>query len=515
MTAVARTDSGLVRGIDDGPTSVFRGIPFAAPPVGELRFAPPAPVVAWEGERDATAFGPSSLQNVDPLSMVMPGAERYYYSPATALFAEDCLYLNVVTPAADDMERPVLVWIHGGGFATGSGSGEWFEGTNLVTKNDVVLVTINYRLGILGNLYLGDLDPDASNMGLRDQVAALRWVRRNIARFGGDPANVTVFGQSAGGMSVASLMVSPLASGLFDRAIVQSGNASTFTPKDTASAATEAVIEALQLKPGNTIEQLRSVSTLRLLEVQRTLQVRLFPTLDGTAIPTDPLAEVRQGHSARVPLLIGTTAEELKLFHLLGLPIPGPGFDLEAALNNLLGNQAASLASDAARLYRESDRGSDQQLWDLAISDAGFVLPSRDLADAHASAGHPTFAYEFAFRSTALKGAIGSAHEVDVPFVFDALDLPGVSELVGAESVRDPATRSLAIEASVAWTTFARTGAPSSPSVPDWPRYYQRNRETVVLDRVITVEHELHTERLDFWQRHAPKDALFALLGRE
>ena len=513
MSETVSTEAGVLRGAGEGPVTVFRGIPFAAPPVGLLRFAPPTEVEPWDGVRAATEFGPSPMQNIDPLSMVVPGAERYYYTPSSAQFSEDCLYLNVCTPAADGKKRPVMVWIHGSGFVTGSGSGEWFDGTNLVTKNDVVLVSINYRLGILGYLYLGDFDPSLSNPGLRDQATALRWVRRNIERFGGDPDNVTVFGQSAGGMAVASLMVSPLGVGLFDRAIVQSGNASSFVSKERAQSTTRAVIDALQLGPGDEVEQLREVSTLRLFEVQRTLASRFFPTMDGNSLAIDPLAEVRGGNAANVPLLIGTTAEELKLFHLLGFPVPEDGFDLEGALRGFFGGAPAGVAAEAAQLYRSSSPGGAGQLWDLATSDAGFVLPARDLADAHAAAGRASYLFEFAIKSTAFGGIVGAAHEVDVPFVFDALHKPGVDGLLGTELVSDPAAQSLAAEVGAAWTTFARTGSPASASIGEWPRYEARDRATVILDRVISIENNHNAERLDFMSAHAPSGALFALLG--
>jgi para-nitrobenzyl esterase len=504
-TEIAATSAGLVRGaIERDGIVVFRGIPFAAPPTGELRFAPPAPVTAWEGERAAIDFGPSSLQNVDPLSMVIPGAERIYYPPRTGLFAEDCLYLNVCTPGVDDEARPVLVWIHGGGYMTGSGSAEWYDGTNLALKNDVVIVTFNYRLGILGGLFLGDIDSSAANFGLRDQVAALDWVRCNISQFGGDPQNVTIFGQSAGGMAVGSLLISPLSRGLFQRAIMQSGNVANFFPLSHAEWTKQRILEALQIEPGNVLAELRDVSILRLLEVQRTMRQLMFPVLDDMTIPADPLDTVRQGRAADVPMMIGNTAAEDKLFHLTGMPVPEPGFDLRAGLEDLLGAGSSALAARAAELYRHGSALADADLWDLAISDARRLLPSRQLADAHASAGRPTFMFEFAIESTARGGTIGAAHEIDVPFVFDALDKKGVDDLLGSDLVADPAVRKLAGQVGAAWATFARDGEPKLDSMPSWPRYEQNARATVILDRIPSVSLDHHRDRLDFWEAHCP-----------
>jgi para-nitrobenzyl esterase len=501
---VAATEAGLVRGvIEDSGVTVFRGVPFAAPPVGDLRFAPPAPTPVWEGERLAIEFGPTPIQNVDPLSLVMPGAERNYYAPRTAVFSEDCLYLNVFTPAVDGNARPVMVWIHGGGFVTGSGGAEWYDGTNLAVKNDVVVVTINYRLGILGGLYLGDHDPDATNFGIRDQIAALEWVRRNISEFGGDPANVTVFGQSAGGMAVSALLVSPLSAGLFHRVIIQSGNVAAFVPQPFARETTQNVLDALGIDSERAIEELRDVSTLRLLEVQRTLRPLMFPALDDVTIPSEPLDYVREGRAADVPMLIGNTAAENKLFHLVGSPRPKPGFDLRAGLERILGPDSAVIAAEGAALYRASSQLSDAELWDQATSDVGWILPSRRLADAHASAGRATFTFEFAVESTALDGIIGAAHEVDVPFVFDVLDKKGVDELLGSDLVADPAGRKLAEDVAAAWASFARDGRPALRSIAEWPEYREGARTTVLLDLESTISLEHRRERLDFWEAHS------------
>jgi para-nitrobenzyl esterase len=494
---VAATSAGVVKGVvEPSGVTVFRGVPFAAPPVGERRFAPPALVTPWEGQRPALEFGPASLQQVDPLSMVIPGAERNYYSPATATFSEDCLYLNVFTPAVDDKARPVMVWIHGGGFITGSGGAEWYDGTSLALHHDVVVVTINYRLGLLGSLYLGDLDPDATNFGMRDQVASLEWVRRNIAAFGGDPDNVTIFGQSAGGMAVGALLASPLAAGLFHRAIIQSGNVDTFMPVEYGPLVLQGVLAALKIGPGDIIADLRTVSTLRLLELQKSEELPKLPTLDGVTIASDPLRFVREGRGADVPLLIGNTSVENRLWQVLGAPLPAPSFDLAAALAGYLGD--GGLGAEAASLYRHDSAASDPDLWYAATSDASWVAPSRSLADAHAAAGRPTYSYDFALASSVL----GSAHSVEIPFVFDVLDHAGIDDLLGAEVVTEPAVHELAARVSAAWASFARTGTPELESIAEWPRYEESARATVVLDRVSSVVHERDRDRLDFWQAH-------------
>ena len=244
MSAIAQTTAGQIEGTEENGLCVFRGIPFAAPPIGDLRFKAPRPVEPWNGGREARTFGPISLQAPNEmLDALLPPADP----PQPQ--SKDCLYLNVWTPGLDDASRPVMVWIHGGAFTIGSGSEEYYNGANLASRGDVVIVTINYRLGALGFLNLPALGE--TNFGMRDQVAALKWVQANIANFGGDPNNVTIFGESAGGMSVASLMASPEAAGLFQKAIPQSGAGHNALTAEETNATAYKFCEALGVDPND------------------------------------------------------------------------------------------------------------------------------------------------------------------------------------------------------------------------------------------------------------------------
>jgi para-nitrobenzyl esterase len=495
---IVTTTSGALVGVAQNGARAFRGIPYADAPIGELRFAPPAAAPTWHGERDASRVGAASLQNVDPLSMVMPGAEHYYYRPADATFSEDCLTLNVWTPSgAQHGELPVLVWIHGGGFLTGSGGSDWFDGSRLARRENIVVVTINYRLGILGNLWLGDYDPAATNAGTRDQIAALRWVQNEIAAFGGNPENVTVWGQSAGGISVATLMVAPHAEGLFHRAIVQSGHLELVRTVDGARDVTARVLAALEIRPdADVLSELRQVSTIRLLEVQRGLGIgSIAPVVDGSVLPTDPLRALEDGASSTVPLLIGNVDTENGLFRLTGLPGLPAGAALRDAVSALAGAEVDDALVDAAVDEYRADATDDAEAFDRATSDVGWIKPTSALLHARASAAAPTYLYAFAWRSPALDGAVGAAHEVEVPFVFDALDAPGVSALLG-EPTED--ARALAAAASSAWVAFARDGSPQTPLLPPWPPTTE-SANTMVLDVSPALVENRHAARAALW----------------
>jgi para-nitrobenzyl esterase len=318
MTTVTTT-AGQVRGIEHGDGLRFAGIPFAAPPVGDLRWAPPAPVEPWDGVRDAKAFGATALQNPDMLTAFLGMVPE----PQD----EDCLFLNVRTPASDDARRPVMVWIHGGAFIFGSGSSPLYDGTPIVDGGDVVLVTVNYRLGAFGFLELGWVDDEVAgsgNVGLMDQVAALEWVRDNIAAFGGDPGNVTIFGESAGAMSVTSLLAAESAKGLFHKAIAQSGAAQAIATPAQAESSARSVVEGLGV---STLAELRALTPEQILDVQGQLMIQAFtnpeplleagvsaglpfrPVSDGHFLPSSVLAAIRGGSAGGVPVMTGTTLE--------------------------------------------------------------------------------------------------------------------------------------------------------------------------------------------------------------
>ena len=490
---------GTVHGAVVGGVHVFRGIPYALPPVGELRFAPPRPAPRVD-DIDATRFGAISLQDIDPLPEALPGTENNFYAPG-AVTSEDCLNLNVWT-ADPSGSAPVYVYIHGGAFVYGSGTGPWIDGARLAREHGIVVVTVNYRLGLLGGLYLGDTDPQRANFAIRDQIAALRWVRENIAAFGGDPDAVTIGGESAGAMSVLALLVAPDARGLFHRAVVESGHADAFVSLDTARASTATVLARLHLDPDadDLLARLREVSTLRLLAAQREfgIRVRTFPLVtDDVLIVADPLASLREGIAADIDLVIGSTRDEDNLFSVTGWAPPTR--PLDRVLGDLL---PAGPARDHAReLYGAvvAEQGLDAaQAGHLVVTDHGGGEPVRTVVRAHAGSGGRTYHYEFAWASSV--PLVGAAHLVDLPFFMGTLDAPGIPALLGDETRTDPATVDLGQRVSATLAQFVATGDLAASALGPWPAYETETPRTMIIDRESRVVRDHLADRLDFWQ---------------
>jgi para-nitrobenzyl esterase len=501
MSITIRTQFGRVAGIREGAIEVFRGVPFARPPVGELRFRAPQPPEPWDGVRDATRFGASAPQgkmNLDILPGLDVGAQ-----------GEDCLYLNVYTPAADDARRPVLVWIHGGAFVIGSGSQDLYDGAPLAERGDVVVVTINYRLGALGFLHLADLCGEGfgsePNAGILDQVAALRWVRDNVAQFGGDPANVTVFGESAGGMSVGTLLGLPAARGLFRRAIPQSGAAHNAHPRALATRVAEMFLAAAGLAPRDAAE-LRRWPVDRLLAAQQQLMLRLAaeplegapltfgPVVDGRALPEAPIDAIRRGSARGVDLLVGTTRDEWKLF----VPMDPSVYALDR--ERLVSRVEKRVPGHGARLVESyakarEGRGGTQppELFSAIETDRVFRIPAIRLAEAQHGHRERVHAYLFTWESPLLGGALGACHAIELPFVFGTA---GRAELfVGS----GPAARALEERTMDAWLAFAKSGDPSHPGLPEWPDYDADRRATLVLGERCALERGPMDEERRAW----------------
>ena len=366
MTTVTTARHGEVEGVQREGYVSFKGIPYAAPPIGERRWLPPQPVNPWSGTLRAESYG-----------FVAPQPERVADAPLAMLGTEigeereDCLYLNVWTPAIDDRKRPVMVWIHGGGFRSGTGGSPLYSPRFMVRRGDVVVVTVNYRLGALGFLNLNEVTrgriPSTGNEGLLDQIAALRWVRDNIAVFGGDPDQVTVFGESAGGMSVGALLGAPAARGLFQRAIPQSGAASTARTLERAAYVAERFLEKLGLQPHD-CDGLRALDPRRLIEVEQELSLPVDPliggipcepVIDGQVLPQLPLDAVRAGSADGVSLLVGSTLDEWRLF--LAMDPRGRKLDesgLAQRLNRRVADADLRPLAEAYRRAREA-RGED------------------------------------------------------------------------------------------------------------------------------------------------------------
>lgn len=489
-----QTTYGAVSGIERHGIQVFRGIRYAAPPVGPLRFRPPQAPEPWSEVREAAHASAVAPQNPSPLESMF-GADPPPQS-------EDCLFLNVWTPAADDGARPVMVWIHGGAFVTGSGSTPWYDGTSFAARHDLVVVTINYRLGALGFSHLADLGgpESAGNLGILDQAFALQWVRDNISAFGGDPGNVTIFGESAGGMSVATLMGLPDAKGLFHKAIPQSGAARHVRSRERATEVTRRLMEQLGV---DDVAGLQEAPVDRILAAQAAVTAAggpiegglpFSPVHDGTALPEPPLDAVIGGSAAGVPLLTGTNVDEMLLFTFMDPTVADLDDDaLARRAARLFGDDAVHQALDTYRSSRP--RCGPGEVWSALLSDLVFRVPAVRLAEQQAKHA-PTYTYLFTYATPAFGGKLGSCHALEIPFVFNVLDGRGVSLFVG--DVNDDMRR-LAASVHDAWAAFARTGDPNHDGLPEWPRYDAAERPTMVLGDACTVEHDPAGAELALW----------------
>jgi len=483
MAVQVRTRQGMVEGEQCGGHAAFRGIPFAQPPIGLLRFRAPEPAEAWSGVRAALKHGPSAMQGAS----AVPGMA------ATGLLSEDCLYLNVDTPAADGRRRPVLFWIHGGGFTLGSGSSSVYDGGPLAERGDAVVVTINYRLGALGYLSLAEHGGEplgaSANVGQLDQIAALRWVRDNIEAFGGDPDNVTIFGESAGSFAVCTLLVMPEARGLFHRAVAQSGAALSLSDSAGAAKITSALMAGLGIAE-NDVEALWKVPAAAIIAAQgdAAREVRgssFFPVLDGKTLPLQPGEAMAAGQSAEVPLVIGTNRDELNLFLMpLLRTLDKPMTDEQACavLARELPRSAAERLPKLLATYRESRsaRGlphGNRALLGAIQGDYRFRIASIRFAEAYRARQPSTFMYLFCYESPAMRGALRACHALEIPFVFGTLGAPFQDRFAGT----GPEVERLSERAMDAWLAFARRGTPSLPQA-DWIPYDTQRRATMVFD---------------------------------
>lgn len=494
---VVEVGGGLVRGVERHGVWSYSGIPYAAPPIGRRRWRPPAAVASWEGIRECDRFGAVAPQSQGMVELSLGGEPEEY--------SEDCLNLNIWTPAPDGNRRPVMVWIHGGSFVTGSGSGGLYRGGMLAREGDVVVVTINYRLGLLGFLAHPVLDEPGQtwldgeswsgfgNWGIADQVAALKWVHDNIAGFGGDPGNVTLFGESAGGMSVSTLLGVPAAKGLFHRAIVQSGPPYTATAVEASKRAEEL---AAHLGVPLTREALENVPADRLVgAVSEFGQVGpdndnsgllMKPTVDGGLLERAPEEEVAAGSASHVPLLIGTTRDESAFFAmgnptLMGLDEDGLRRWMRRVTPDAAVADRAIVAFGEARAGR-GESVAPRDLWSAIATEHLFRVPTIRLADAHAGTALPgvgTYCYLFTWESPAFEGILGSCHALEIPFVFGTVHNPMVQTFSGGSD------EAFALSATIrrAWTSFARSGSPLSgvEVAGTWSKWDSVRRPTTVL----------------------------------
>ncbi|WP_329060425.1 carboxylesterase/lipase family protein [Streptomyces sp. NBC_01429] len=447
MDPIVTTEYGRVRGRMEGAVAVFRGIPYAAPPVGPHRFRPPAAPAPWDGVREAAVFGPTAPKNpyAPPLDQLLPDPE---------VAGDGCLNLNVWTPDPGAAGLPVMVWIHGGSLRYGSSAVETYDGAAFA-RDGVVLVSVNYRLGIEGF----GMFPDApANLGLRDQLAALAWVRRNVAAFGGDPDLVTVFGESAGAFSIAGMLASPYSAGLLRRAVLQSGVPSAVTPAK-ARRTTRRV--AARLGVPATAAAFAAVDRARLLRAQGEA-VSGSPlgggaafdlVVDGDVLPEDPARALSEGRAGDVELLLGTNTEEYRLWF-----VPGGTIDRITPLTLRLALIRFGVRGRTAAVYRANRPGaSPGEILGALATDLLLRMPLVRLADARRAAPAATYFYEFGWPSPV--GGLGACHGLEIGFVFDTLRVPATVRLTGPD-----APERLADAMHRAWVDFAAKGDPGWPA---------------------------------------------------
>ena len=463
MAIIVETAQGRLEGFSKDGVLRFNGIPYAKPPVGPLRWRAPEAPEPWTGIRDAARFGGIAPQVRSAAEAVLGG------TPGEQ--SEDCLYLNVWTPGTDS-KRPVMVWIHGGAFVTGAGTIGTYNGKHLAARGDVVVVTINYRLGALGFLNLRDATDGKHEArgveGLRDQIAALNWVKENIARFGGDPQNVTVFGESAGAMSIGALNAMPAAQGLFHKAILQSGAAHIGKRRDSSAKIAKLLLDTLGVRDA---AHLANVPLDAIVKAQAGILksrrdgggLPFAPTIDGDLLPVRAIEAVRAGSAKGIALLSGTTMEEWKLF-----TVARPKMRLMSAAtldkyaSNLVGkaNAGAVLAT-----YRG---GSNFERWNAIMTDRSFAVPSARLLEAQ-SAHAPVFSYRFDWRSPLLGGVLGSCHALEIGFVFGTYNEKRAGLFFGT----GPRADALSEAMMQSWIAFAHGKEP-------WTRYDSATRATMM-----------------------------------
>ncbi len=474
MEVIAATTTGRIRGTSEEGSAVFLGVPYAAPPIGSLRFGRPERHPRWEGIRDALQYGATALQPRQEFTLI----------PEPIVEGDNCLNLNVFTPELGASGLPVLVWIHGGGFFAGGNASPWYRGLRFA-RDGVVLISINYRLGVEGFLHVKD---GPSNRGVLDWLAALEWVQENATAFGGDPSNVTIAGQSAGGMACALLLSMPAARGLFRRVVSMSGPVDAVGDLEPA----ERMGQELAAKLGvpSACSSLGELSDDRLLEAQAELLpgaagtpdaatlasrfgerlLRLGPYVDGELITAHPIDAIQAGAGRGIDLLVGTTEQE---FNMMAATVSGP-VDDETVTRALA---RVGLSADQVAAYRRvAPDLAPPALLGQVFTDRAFRLPTARLAAARRGAPAGTYAYEFRWRSPGLGGLLGAGHCVDIPFVFDVLDAERVEAVLGTDP---PAP--LARQMHRAWVDFADHGTPG------WSTYDPDRRPTMIFDTVSDV----------------------------
>ena len=492
--ATVETTAGKIRGAKLGKVQAFKGVPYGASTAPPNRFMPPQKPQPWTGVRDTMRLGNRSPQLLtDFHGFVPPEVEAM---DRNETLSEDCLMLNVWTPAVGAGKRPVMVWLHGGGYTSGSGGFICYDGAELAGKHDVVVVTVNHRLSVFGYLYLAGLGSQkyasASNVGQLDIVAALEWVRDNIGAFGGDASNVTVFGQSGGGGKVSTLLAMPSAKGLFHRAIVQSGASIRGLTPDAGTKTAEEFLSRLSLTPKD-VDKLQTFSMEQILATSDTLQnkrppLNTAPLVDGHSLPVHPFDPSAPTQSADIPLLIGTTETEVTFFP--GTQIdPIDDADLRKRVKGMVRKASDAQVEQLIAAYRSGrPKDSNTDLFLIMSSDGGFRSGVLTEADRKAQQKAAVYQYYFTWRSPVREGKLRSYHTLEIPFVFDNVD--NCQSMTGNGKDRYP----LADRMAKAWVAFARTGNPNHAGLPKWGAFDTTKRTTMVFDKECKVVNDPHGE---------------------
>ncbi|MBY9016435.1 MAG: carboxylesterase family protein [Candidatus Lokiarchaeota archaeon] len=472
---IISTKNGKIQGTQGDDFQSFLGIPYAKPPVEDLRFSEPQPLEPWSDVKKTTEFGFIAPQNIpdDP--------------PIEQDQNEDCLYLNIWTPEADNNSRPVMFWIHGGGYVIGAGSRPRLHGKNLSVSGDVVVVTINYRLGALGFLNFPGIPP---NLGIQDQVAALRWVKENIQTFGGDPNNITIFGESAGGMSVAILLAIPSSKGLFHKAIIESGNTNSrdLNMEKSKKGCAKFVLK-LGIRDGN-VDELRRIPFNKIMKVQKKIVGGLinlgdspfWPFVDGEFITEQPIEIISKGKNHQVPLIIGYNENELGFLTEI---LNESGFVKKSLIMKLVSSKIKKSINNKDKskqlieIYKKElkTKFPDKPLMYLAtiLSDSMFKIPIVRQLEAHTKHQSDIYCYIFSYKSPKFGFAF---HSFEIPFVFNTIDK---EDFAKGSIENDENAKTITKKVMDTWINFARTGNPNNKNIPNWPEYELDNRYTMIL----------------------------------
>ena len=512
MSTIVSTTSGKIEGIEKDGLNIFLGIPFAAPPTGERRWLPPQPVTPWTGIKEMTSYVATAPQNIiapGPNSPFQPSPKLDMSLGTQPEINEDCLQLNVWTPGLDNAHRPVMVWIHGGAFTSGTGASPTSNGGVLASRGDVVAVTINYRLNVFGFLRLKDITngkiPATGNEGMLDQVAALEWIRDNIEAFGGDPGNVTIFGISAGGASVAALLAMKEAKGLFHKAISQSGSADFLIEKDEANSYAEHFLNCVGVK-GSDADALQALTMEQVLQnytktlpVPKGLRAPML-VIDDEIFPKQPIESIREGSADGIPLIAGTAADEWRTWQAMD---PGIKDMVEGRMLARFRRMTPDWdMTEMVRAYRQilSKRGvnaTPSEIYIAVMTARGFWIPTTRMLEAHGGRGNSAYGYMFTWKATVLNGMFGAFHGIDSGFLWGNFN----PDIVGT----DPDADTLSQNMQDAWIAFARSGSPDCEGLGKWPAY-GKQRNVMLLGKQCGIEQAPLEEERTIWDQ-APSNA--------